>query len=339
MEQAKKIRALVVDDSDFQRGLIVGILESDPQIEVVGQAKDGLEAVEKTLELKPDVITMDIQMPVMNGLEATRQIMVQKPTPIVIVSVTIFDEQKFAFTCMNQGALDFVPVSPEAGIKPDELIAKVKLCSRIKVVTHPMARKRISPRPAVKKGKYEIVGIAVSTGGPPALQAVLSGLPQDFPLPIVIVQHISKGFTAGLAEWLNSLSKIKVKEAHDEEELKPGVAYFAPSDYHLIINNEGKVELLEKDFPRTYNKPSADVMLNSLAEVYGPACIGIIMTGMGKDGAGGIRAIKKVGGFTFAQDEATSIIYGMNKVAIEEGSVEEVLPLAEITPALIELVK
>lgn len=333
-----KIRVLVVDDSDFQRGLITGILESDPQIEIAGQAKDGLEAVEKTLELKPDVITMDIQMPVMGGLEATRQIMAQKPTPIVIVSVTILDEQKFAFTCMNQGALDFVPVGPQTGIVSEELIAKVKLCSRIKVVTHPLARKHIDRRPAAKKAKFEIVGIAVSTGGPPALQAVLSELPQDFPVPIVIVQHISKGFTAGLAEWLNGLCKIKIKEAHDAEELKPGVVYLAPSDCHLIVNTERKIELLEKDFLRTFHKPSADVMLNSLAEVYGPACIGVIMTGMGKDGAGGIRAIKKVGGMTLAQDEATSLIYGMNKAAIEEGSVEQVLALNEIASTLVELV-
>lgn len=335
----KKIRVLVVDDSEFQRGLITGILETDPDVEVVGHAKDGVEAVEKTLNLKPDVITMDIKMPNMDGIEATREIMEQRPTPIVIISATIRDEQKFAFTCLKRGALDFVPINPEGGIVPSELIYKVKTCSLIKVVTHPKGIKPRVGKPRPKKvERYEIVGIAVSTGGPVALEKVLSKLPQNFSIPIVIVQHISEGFTAGLAEWLSEQCKIKVIEAKDKYELMPGYAYLAPCGYHLIVDSDERVKLLQEDFPGGYHKPSADIMLKSIADVYGAKAIGIIMTGMGKDGAIGIKAIREIGGFTIAQDEESSVIFGMNKVAIDEGSVVEVVPLDQIAEALITLV-
>lgn len=335
----KKIRVLVVDDSEFQRGLITGILESDPEIEVVGHANDGVEAIQKTLSLQPDVITMDIKMPIMDGLTATREIMAERPTPILVMSVTIREEQQFAFTCLKRGALDFVPVDPEAGIVSSELISKVKTCSRIKVVTHPHGRKPAKERARPKKvERYEIVGIAVSTGGPVALQKVLSQLPERFPVPIVIVQHISEGFTASLAGWLCDQCKIKVVVAKNGDELKPDVVYLAPDGLHLVIDDEGKIKLLNKDFPGCYHKPAADIMLKSIAEVYGPKAIGIIMTGMGKDGAAGIKAISEMGGFTMAQDEASSTIYGMNKVAIDEGSVAEVLPLEQIPRALVALV-
>lgn len=336
----EKIRVLVVDDSEFQQGLITGILESDPDIEVVGHAKNGVEAIEKTLNLKPDVITMDVKMPIMDGMEATREIMVERPTPIVIVSVTVKEEQKFAFTCLKRGALDFVSINPEGGIVPSELISKVKTCSRIKVVTHPKGIKPRVGKPRPKKvERYEIVGIAVSTGGPVALEKVLSKIPENFPLPIVIVQHISEGFTAGLAEWLSEQCKLKVIEAKDKYELKPGYAYLAPCGYHLIVDEDERIKLLQEDFPGGYHKPSADVMLNSIADVYGAKAIGIIMTGMGKDGVAGIKAIREIGGFTIAQDEESSTIFGMNKVAIDEGSVVEVVPLSQIAGALIALVK
>lgn len=336
---AAKIDVLVVDNSDFHQGLIAGILESDPEIQVAGQAKNGVEAIEKTLSLQPDIITMDIHMPIMDGLTAIREIMAERPTPILVVSETIRDAPKFAFACLKLGALDFVPINPEGGIVPSELISKVKTCARIMVVTHPHGRRPRIERPIPKKvEKYEIAGIAVSTGGPPALEKVLSELPKKFPLPIVIVQHISEGFTKGLVAWLSDQCKIKVVEAKDGDELKPGVAYLAPSGCHLIINEDERFKLFQKDFPGIYHIPSADVMLKSIAEVYGPKAIGIIMTGMGKDGAAGIRAIKKIGGFTIAQDEASSVIFGMNKVAIDEGSVTEVLPLEQIPQALVALV-
>lgn len=335
----KKIRVLIVNDSEFQQKLVARILESDPEIEVAGYAGDGIEAIEKTLRLQPDVITMDIKMPVMNGLQATREIMEKCPTPILIMSVTIREEQKFTFTCLQLGALDFVSMSTEGGIMESELISKVKLCSRIKVVTHVGRRERLiteSPQPK-KAERYKVAGIAVSTGGPVALMEVLLHLPQDFSIPIVVVQHISDGFTAGLVVWLNSQCKIKVVEAQAGDELRPERVYLAPSGYHLTVDEDERVKLMDKDFPGNYHKPSADVMLNSLAKVYGPAAIGIIMTGMGKDGAAGIKAINKAGGFTIAQDEASSVIFGMNKTAIDEGSVKKVLSLQEIPGALIAL--
>lgn len=334
----KKIRVLVVDDSDFQRGLVIGILETVPWIEIVGQARDGAEAIEKTVELAPDLITMDIRMPVMDGIQATREIMGAKPTPIVVASSTIRDEQKFTFRCLNQGALDFVAIDPEKGIIAEDLISKVKLCSGIRVVTHPRLGLRRRP-PLERAGptareRYGILGIAVSTGGPVALREVLGRLPKDFPVPIVIVQHISEGFTPGLAEWLAGESKVKVVVAKEGDRLAPSTAYLAPSGRHLSIDEEERIRLSEEDLPGGYHKPSADVMLQSIAEVYGARAIGLIMTGMGKDGTRGIQAIREAMGFTMAQDEASSVIYGMNKVAIEEGSVVEVVPLDQIARAL-----
>lgn len=330
---------LVVDDSDFQRGLVTGILETDPGIEIVGQAKDGAEAIEKTLKLAPDVITMDIRMPVMDGIQATREIMAAKPTPIVVTSGTIRDEQEFTFRCLKQGALDFVAFDPEKGIVAEDLILKVKLCSRIAVVTHPRGGRLGAPRPRpTRRERYEIVGIAVSTGGPVALREILDHLPKDFPVPILIVQHISEGFTQGLAEWLTSESPMKVIVAKEGDRLKPGTAYLAPSGWHLTVDEEERIRLSEEDLPGNYHKPSADVMLQSIADVYGARAIGLIMTGMGKDGTRGIKAIREAMGFTMAQDEASSVIYGMNKVAIEEGSVIEVVPLDQIAQALRVLV-
>lgn len=334
----KKIRVLVVDDSEFQRGFITGILESDTGIEVVGHAKDGVEAVEKTLTLQPNVITMDIQMPIMNGLEAIRDIMAEKPTPIVVISTTVEDEKKFAFECLTRGALDFVPINLEGGIVPSELIFKVKICSQIKVVKHVRKPKKAVIRPT-KTERYEIVGIAVSTGGPPALSQVLGNLPENFPVPIVVVQHISEGFTQSLAEWLDDQCKINVVVAKEGEELRPGFVYLGPAGNHITIDEDGIIRFTKEDIPKIYNKPSADIMLKSIAEVYGSKSIGIIMTGMGKDGAVGIRAIKKTGGFTIAQDEESSSIFGMNKTAIDEGSIVEVVPLSQIAEVLITLMK
>jgi two-component system chemotaxis response regulator CheB len=334
-----KIRVLVVDDSVFQQDVITDILQSDPEIEVIGCAGDGVEAIEQTLKLRPDVITMDIKMPKMDGLDATREIMAKRPTPIVVVSTIIQKQEEFALNCLERGALDFVPLSGQTDVLADELLSKVKVCSRIKVVTHPRARKLSSSQSSVGKKGYQIIGIAVSTGGPVALKAVLSKLPSQFPAPVVIVQHIPEGFTKSLAEWLSGQSRISIAEANDGEALEPGRVYLAPSGHHLIVDREKKIRLLDKEFDRYYHKPSGDIMLKSIAEVYGHKAIGIILTGMGKDGAEGIKAIREVGGFTLAQDRSTSIIYGMNKTAIEEGSVKEIVPLDQIAKKLMTLMK
>jgi two-component system chemotaxis response regulator CheB len=334
-----KIRVLVVDDSAFQQSMITGILESDPEIEVIGHAGDGIEAIEQTMKLKPDVITMDIKMPRMDGLDATREIMAKKPTPIVVVSTIIQKQEEFALNCLDRGALDFVPLSGQTDVLAGELLSKVKVCSRIKVVTHPRTRKPPTPPGLAREKGYEIVGIAVSTGGPVALKAVLSKLSPLFPVPVIIVQHIPEGFTKGLAEWLGGQSRISIKEAKDGERLDPGRVYLAPSGHHLIIDREKKIKLLDSEPDHYYHKPSGDIMLKSIAEVYGHKAIGIILTGMGKDGAEGIRAIREAGGFTLAQDRKSSIIYGMNKAAIDAGSIKEVVPLDQIAKRLMALMK
>lgn len=332
----KKIRVLVADDSAFRRALIIGMLESDPAIHVVAEARTGKEALDKTLESSPDVITMDILMPVMDGIEAIRQIMSVKPTPIVVVSATIQDEQKFAFNCLKFGALDFVPVSPDTGIIQKDLIARVKTCSKIKVITHVRRPHGKTALPKTTE-RYEIIGVAVSTGGPPALQQFLSLIPVDFPVPIVIVQHISTGFVESLAGWLEEQSHVKVTVAKEGDKPKPGIIYLAPDHHHLTVDNLRRFKLLKDDYHKIHHKPSADIMLKSLAKIYGPKTIGIIMTGMGRDGAAGIKAIKEAGGITIAQDEESSLIYGMNKTAIDEGSAVEILPLALIARRIAEL--
>ncbi|MCD4691017.1 chemotaxis-specific protein-glutamate methyltransferase CheB [bacterium] len=332
------IRVLIVDDSDFQRSFVRTILESAPGIEIVGEAENGAVAVEQAAELRPDVITMDIRMPVMNGLEATREIMVSTPTPIVIISTTVREEHEFAFSCLRNGALDFVPVTPEAGIVPEDLIEAVRMCSRIKVITH--LRRRQVPAAdagASRASGYEIVGAAVSTGGPAALHDVLSRLPRDFRVPVVVVQHLPDGFTQSLAAWLDEGCDITVREAKDGEALDAGTVYVAPSGHHLIVNRQGRVELHDETIGNGSFKPSGDVMLMSLAEAYGARAIGVIMTGMGKDGVGGIEAIRRAGGLTMAQDEESSMIYGMNGVAVKTGLIDETSNLQCMADRLVEL--
>jgi two-component system chemotaxis response regulator CheB len=334
----KEIRVLVVDDSDFQREVVTTILESEPGIHVVGEARNGLEAIDKTVQLTPDVITMDIRMPLMDGLDATREIMATKPTPIVVVSTTVREEQRFTFTCLSRGALDFVPITPDAEISPDELINKVRTCSRIGVITHPRLKKNGKSKLLERRKTYSIVGIAVSTGGPLALQEIMASLPRDFPVPGLIVQHIPKGFSESLVEWLMTHSRVEVVAAEAGDEPKPGRFYVAPCDRHMIVDTSGRIQLMSEDIPRHYHKPSADIMLESVANCYGSKSIGVILTGMGKDGALGMRSIHRAGGYTVAQNEASSVIYGMNKVAVEAGAIEEVVPLDRIADRLVELV-
>ncbi len=336
----EKIRVLVVDDSKFRRNMVCDILNTDSEIEVVGCAENGVEAVEKTIKLNPNVITLDINMPKMGGYETIEEIMLRKPTPILVVSTVIQNEQNFVVKCMEHGALDFVPIRAEIDIVAEELVEKVKICSRIKVVTHTKPRPVRFPKASLIENKeYEIIGIAISTGGPVALFEVLKRLPGKLLLPIVVVQHISEGFTEGLAEWLNDECRINVQEATAGDKLKHDIVYIAPSGYHLNIGPDKRIKLSKEDIPQHPHKPSGDVMLKSIADVYGSNAIGLIMTGMGRDGVAGIKAIKEAGGYTIAQDEKSSVIYGMNKVAVDEGIIREVLPLDQLAKKLIRLSK
>ncbi len=350
-ENGRKLRVLVVDDSPVARAVLRSILEGDPGIEVVGLARNGWEAVQMTARLRPDVITMDVRMPEMDGYEATCQIMAYHPTPILIVTASLSKQDvDFSFRMLEAGALDILekpagedPVALRS--KARDLIERVRLLSRVRVITHlrgrragrplPLASIRAEPCPVPAEAPDRLVVIGASTGGPRALQRILSSLPADFPAPILVVQHIASGFTRGLVEWLAGETRLRVSLAHQDDGLVPGRVYIAPEGCHLLPNHR-RIHLAET--PRTPLIPSVDVTMRAAAQNLGRRAIGILLTGMGNDGAEGLLAIRRAGGITIAQDQATSTIFGMPRAAIELGAPQQVLPLEEIAPALLRAV-
>ncbi|MFH1413261.1 MAG: chemotaxis response regulator protein-glutamate methylesterase [Candidatus Omnitrophota bacterium] len=351
MQLKNNIRVLVVDDSPLMCKVFTNILNSDPQIMVVGIANNGKDAVDLVSKLKPDIITMDIHMPVMDGLEATKQIMAYTPTPILVVSTSVFKMgMAKVFAAISYGALDVIEkgdmefnADAQSG---KALIEKIKFLSNIRVVRHPLAKfenryiKRDEDKIGIPQkkilGKDNLVAMIASTGGPQAIIEILRRLPENFPCSIVIVQHISLGFVEGLADWLNNASYIKVRVAEDSEDMQKGVAYIAPSNFQMRVEEGSKIHLSNEP---AYNghRPSGDILFESAARIYGENAIGIILTGMGSDGAMGIKAIKEMGGRTIAQDESSCIIYGMPKVAVEMGAIDKVLPLEKIPEALVDM--
>lgn len=334
----KKIRVMIVDDSPLMRDAIQAILTEDQMLEVIATAGDGLEAVKKAEALKPDVITMDLKMPMMGGLEAIEEIMAECPIPIVVVSSV---DVKVIIKALGIGALDFVSLAKGLENIGAELLEKVRLASRIK----PLRRLRIRPvGGAVPAGTGpgllpQLVGIGASTGGTQALQAVLAGLPGDLAAAILVVQHMSQGFIEGLAEWLNNYSPLKVVVAKDNDLIRRGLVYLAPDDFHLTVTSDSKIKLATASSRPTHHRPSVDALFESLAAGCGRETIGVIMTGMGSDGVEGIKAIKAAGGRTIAQDEKTSVIFGMNKMAIDTGSVDKIVALENIAGEIADLVK
>ncbi len=328
-----QIKVLVVDDSSLAREIIIAILSTDKEILVVGEAANGREAVKKVEELKPDLVTMDIEMPVMNGLEATEMIMASHAVPILVV--TTRGDAHTAYTAISKGALDLV-VKPDVNLDAArEFINKIKLLSKVRVITHLVgyrAPKEINmlPDPVMDcKQSDRIAAIVCSTGGPEALSVILSRLPEKLPCPVVIAQHISDGFVAGMVEWLKGLSHLGIKVAAEGDNLTPGMVYVSPSEKHMEVNSARRISLIDRH-PKDIYRPSCDVLLSSVAKVYGPKGIGVILTGMGSDGAMGIKKIKDAKGLTVAQDEKTSVVFGMNKVAIDSGCVDKILPLDKI---------
>lgn len=338
-----QIKVLVVDDSALARELIIDILSTDSEIKIVGEATNGQEAVKKVQELRPDLITMDIEMPVMDGLEAIGQIMASHAVPILVV--TTRGDANTAYTSITRGALDLVE-KPDISLEnAKEFINKVKLLSKVKVITHLGGRRKIKEE-KIKGGggaKYtsprfdKVVAIAASTGGPKALSALLPQLPKDFPCPIVVAQHMSDGFIPGLVEWLNGISNLSVKEGRENELVIAGTVYISPSEKHMEINERKKITFIERQ-PKDIYRPSCDVLLSSVARVYGANSLGVILTGMGTDGVQGIKKIKEVGGITIAQDEKSSIIFGMPRAAINSGYIDKILPLHELGSEIIHLV-
>lgn len=333
------IRVLVTDDSPLMCKILTDILNSDPQILVTGVANNGKEALEIVPYLKPNLITMDMDMPIMDGFEATKRIMAFHPTPILIVSSTVFiSGTEKVFEAISHGALDVFDKSQlELGgdkKSGEVLIAKIKFLNgiRVKYKHSPAVKKErsiIDLKVSSEKASDKIVAMAASTGGPQALLEILKRFPADFPCGIVIVQHITSGFLSGLMDWLDKECKIKVKIGEDNEEIQPGVAYLAPEDLQMRVAEGGKISLTNGP-PHGGHRPSGDILLESVAKVYGRGGVGVILTGMGRDGANGMKMIKQSFGRTIAQHEKGCVVFGMPSVAIEMNVIDRVLPLEKI---------
>lgn len=328
-----KIRVLVVDDSVLTREALKAIINSDDDLEVIAEAKNGREGVEKAIALKPNVITMDLKMPLMGGLEAIEEIMEKVPIPIIVVSGL---DVNVIVKALSIGAMDFVAITASAEDIAKDLVEKIKVASRVRAIRRIKVIPFASKPPISKKQTSKIIAIGVSTGGPQALQTLLPGLPAHVNAGIVVVQHISNGFIQGLAEWLKSYAVLDVAVAKAGEMLKSGTILLAPDDYNIYLNEDGVIGLKEDTSRKMLHVPSIDIMMKSAADVYGPNAIGVLMTGMGHDGVEGLKAIKKAGGYTIAQDERSSVIYGMNKLAIESGCVDAVVPLEKIAEEILK---
>jgi two-component system chemotaxis response regulator CheB len=337
------ISVYIVDDSAVARAHLKHILESDPSIKVIGEASSGEEAVEFVNSSRPDVITMDISMPGMDGHEATSRIMETHPVPIVIVSANYNRDQiEQSFRAMEAGALAIVEKPPGMGHadyerSAQELIRTVKLMSEVRVIRRWRKNRRLSlapKEPVVETKNVRAVLIGASTGGPPVLQTVLSGFKAGFPAPILVVQHITKGFIEGMIEWLGAVISLPISLAKDGERALPGHVYFAPDDCHMGVDSSGRF-FLSMDAPENGIKPSISFLFRSALEAYGPEVVAVLLTGMGKDGAEEMKKIRDAGGVTIIQDKESSVVYGMPGEAARLGGAAYILPPERI-PSKIE---
>lgn len=312
--------------------ILIDLLQSDPQISIIGTARDGEEALSKIANLHPDVVTLDIEMPRMNGLTAVRKIMETTPLPVVMISALAQKEAQLTLKALELGAVDYVtkpsgPISLNMNTVKNELLSKVKTAASANI-------RRAKPRmmetttPSKAKTSDRIISIAASTGGPAAVAYILKHIPENTP-PILVVQHMQKGMTKLFAEGLNQECKLKVKEAEEGDVVQEDLALIAPGGFHMLVTKSGKINLTTSP-PVNYVRPSADVMMKSAAKTYASKNIGVILTGMGADGAKGIEAIKKKGGVTIAQDKKTCVVFGMPDAAIKTGCVDFVTPLEGI---------
>ena len=342
-----KIKILVVDDSSFIRGVISEMLGSDINLSVIDTASDGKEAIQKVMDLNPDVITLDVIMPDMDGLTALDNIMKKCPTPVIMISAIAKAEAEVTFRALELGAVDFITKPTEVDVKllkmiQEELIKKVKIAAQVNktklksLYPSNVARERIflSSKPAKK-----IVAFGISTGGPRALMEVLSQFPPDLPAGVLIAQHMPPFFVQPFMNHLSERCAIQVKEADTGNMVANSSVLLAPKDFTIKlekVEENGVIRLSRENSPYKI-KPYIDLMMKSAAKVYGRKSIGVLMTGMGRDGVEGIRAIKKAGGKTLAQDEASSVIFGMAKAAIEEGLIDKVVPLEQIADEIMKM--
>ena len=343
------IKILIADDSKTIRFLLKKLFEKYKDVKVIAEAENGEEAIEKTIIHSPDIITMDIRMPVKNGFEATKEIMNVKPTPILVLSASVNSEDlNITFNAIRAGALDIVekPKNLTDGISQEietKIMQKVKLLSNKTLFENIIKiHKKIDSKSDEKiftgdipraKVRPNVIAIVASTGGPTALLKVLKPLPKDYPYPICIVQHINKGYTVGLVEWLNKELELDIKIPTKWEKLKPGTVYVAPDDYHMEVLKDRSIILNQNEAFHNL-RPNGTVLLNSVANEFGKQAIGIVLTGMGADGAEGLLNMKKTGALTIAQDESSSVIFGMPKEAYDIGATDNLLSLEKIASFL-----
>lgn len=344
------IRVLIVEDSAIFQTVLKNIFKTSPDIEVVGTASSGIEGLALIPQLDPNVICTDFHMPTMDGLEFTKQVMVQYPRPILVISISVQTEQRHRiFELLEAGAVDIFP-KPRSSVDPDAQINQLRLINKIKILAGVKVFKKRTPQAIPKSefspntlqstslnatSKIKMVAIGTSTGGPQALQIIFARLPANFSVPIVCVQHISHGFLDGLIQWLSLTSGLPIETARPGITPQPGTIYFPPETKHLELNSQGQF-VCSGSPPLAGHRPAVDVTFKSVAQVYGRNAIAVLLTGMGKDGAAGMQMIHQAGGLTIAQDQETSVIFGMPKEAIELGVVKHTLPLSEITPFVIE---
>ncbi|MGH8380213.1 protein-glutamate methylesterase/protein-glutamine glutaminase [Pseudomonas sp.] len=363
------VKVLVVDDSGFFRRRVSEILSADPTIQVVGTATNGKEAIDQALSLKPDVITMDYEMPMMDGITAVRHIMQRCPTPVLMFSSLTHEGARVTLDALDAGAVDYLPKNFEDISRNPEKVKQL-LCEKVHSISrsnrrlssyaaptpHPASQAQPSvsslasspaPRaaaavraasvasPAPKRKPYKLVAIGTSTGGPVALQRVLTQLPANFPAPIVLIQHMPAAFTKAFAERLDKLCKISVKEAEDGDMLRPGLALLAPGGKQMMVDGRGAVKILPGDERLNY-KPCVDITFGSAAKSYGDKVLSVVLTGMGADGREGARLLKQGGSTVWAQDEASCVIYGMPMAIVKANLADAVYSLDEIGKHLVE---
>jgi two-component system chemotaxis response regulator CheB len=374
---SQPIRVIVVDDSALMRRVITGLLEQDPSIRVVATARNGREAIDLVQELRPDIVTMDVRMPVMDGLATTEHLMAYCPTPILVLTASLAShEVDITFKMLGAGALEVIekPSGSDAQTLDRTgraLIRRIKVLARVKVVTHLRGRRRPAEASSIMtfpvangqadKGSAKetprhsvtpslrhpvtlspgldvpLIVIGASTGGPRVVNELLSSLPGDLRAAVLVVQHIAQGFSAGMAEWLANASRLPVTLAVEGQAIRVGEVLIAPDTRDLLITSERTIHL--SDSQLLIQRPSIDISMQAAAEVFGARAIGVLLTGMGRDGAYGMLTIKRSNGYTIAQDEATSTIFGMPRAAIQLGAALEVLPATRIAPRLVELIK
>ena len=373
MEGYVLIRVLVVDDSAFMRKVLSDLFKGESDFEVVDVARNGAEAIEKVLQHSPDVVTMDIEMPVMDGLSALEKIMTVKPTPVVMVSSLTKAGADATIRALSLGAVDFVAKSAGSISRIDDIAKELlQKCREARGISGkrlqpkeiqaipvpkpkppvpstpvaPVIPTLITPVPPVRSVAFPgmsdwIVAIGTSTGGPRALQEVLPRLPGNLPCPAIVVQHMPPGFTKSLADRLNSLCDLTVKEAADNDRLTPGTVYVAPGDFHLTLRKEGNSTFIKLNKEPAIGglRPAVDPMMVSVADIYGAKTVGVILTGMGHDGAKGMQAIKRLHGLTIAEDQSTAVVFGMPKAAIEAGVVDNILPLSQVADGIVQCLK